>query len=154
MTRIGITEAELGDDVEAAGADERIEDADAVLAHLVLELGHRARREHARHEAAVHTVLRRVFEHDHAARELDAGADDVEDVAAGAREPLPVDHALLDVGVARQRPKVEALVVVDRRLVAQARVGGVRVGIDADVIGVEVHPGVVHDRHPPSPSQS
>ena len=34
---------ELGDDVEAAGADERVEDADAVLAHLVLELGHRAR---------------------------------------------------------------------------------------------------------------
>ena len=31
---------QLGDDVEAAGADERVEDADAVLAHLVLELGH------------------------------------------------------------------------------------------------------------------
>ena len=31
---------ELGDDVEAAGADERVEDADAVLAHLVLERGH------------------------------------------------------------------------------------------------------------------
>ena len=31
---------QLGDDVEAAGTDERVEDADAVLAHLVLELGH------------------------------------------------------------------------------------------------------------------
>ena len=42
MTRIGITDAELGDDVEAARADERVEDADAELAHLVLERGHRA----------------------------------------------------------------------------------------------------------------
>ena len=66
----------------------------------------------------MHAVLRRVFEHDHSAGEVDAGADDVEDVAAGARELLPVDHAALDVGVARQGPEVEALVVVDRRLVA------------------------------------
>ena len=69
-------------------------------AHLVLELGHRTRREHARHEPAVHAVQRRVLEHDHATGQLDAGTDDVEDVAAGAREPLPVDHAALDVGVA------------------------------------------------------
>ena len=130
---------ELGDHVEAAGADERIEDADAVLAHLVLELGHRPGREHARHEAAVHAVLRRVLEHDHAAGELDAGADDVEDVAAGVRERLPVHEAAFDIGTARQRPEVEVLVVVDRRLVAEARVGGVGVGVDADVVGVEVH---------------
>ena len=64
------------------------------------------------------------------------------------------DEPAFDVGVARQRPEVEALVVVDRRFVAEARVGRVGVGVDVDVVGVEVHPGVVHDRHPSSPSQS
>ena len=54
-------------------------------------------------------------------RELDAGLDDLEDVAAGVGERLPVDERLLDVGVARQRPEVVALVVVDRRLVAEPR---------------------------------
>ena len=87
MTRIGITDASSVMTSKPPEPTSGIEDADAVLAHLVLELGHGARREHARHEAPVHAVLRRVFEHDHARRELDAGADDVEDVAAGAREP-------------------------------------------------------------------
>ena len=119
MTRIGIIDAELGDDVEAVGADERVEAADAELAHLVLERGHAPRGEHPRHEPAVHRVDRRVLEQDHAGRELDAGLDDVEDVAAGVRERLPVDERLLDVGVARQRPEVVALVVVDRRLLAE-----------------------------------
>ena len=77
---------ELGDDVEAVGADQRVEAADAVLADLVFERRHPPRGEHPRHEAAVHRVHRRVLEEDHARRQLDAGLDDVEDVAAGAGE--------------------------------------------------------------------
>ena len=46
----------------------------------------------------------------------DAGLDDVEDVATGIREGLPVEERLLDVLMARQGPEVVALVVVDRRL--------------------------------------
>ena len=92
--------AEFGDDVEAAGADERVEARGAELAHLVLERGHPPRREHPRHQAAVHRVDRRVLEQDHARRQLDVGLDDVEDVAARVGERLPVDERLLDVGVA------------------------------------------------------
>ena len=82
------------------GADERVEARGAELAHLVLQRGHPARREHPRHQPAVHRVDRRVLEQDHARRQLDVGLDDVEDVAAGAGERLPVDERLLDVGVA------------------------------------------------------
>ena len=129
---------ELGDDVEAVRADQRVEAADAVVAHLVLERGHAPRGEDPGHEAPVHRVRRRVLEQDDARRELHAGLDDVEDVAAGVGEDLPVDERLLDVGVPRQRPEVVALVVVRRRLLAEALVGGVRVGVDVDVVGVEV----------------
>ena len=112
---------------------------DAELADLVLELRHRARREDPRHEAAVHAVQRRVLEQDHARRQLDARLDDVEDVAARVRERLPVDERLLDVRVSRQRPEVVPLVVVDRRFLAETRVRRVRVGVDVDVVRVEVH---------------
>ncbi len=75
---------ELGDDVEPVGADERVEAADAERPHLVLEGGHAAGGEHARHQAPVHGVHRGVLEHDHARRELHARLDDLEDVAAGS----------------------------------------------------------------------
>jgi hypothetical protein len=141
--------AQLGDDVEARRADERVEAADAVGADLVLQLGHAPGREHPGHEAAVAGVDRRVLEQQHARGQLDARADDVEDVAAGVGEGLPVPQAPLDVGEARQRPEVVRLVVVGGRLFPQAGVGRVRVGVDVDVVGVEVdglawaHPGVL-----------
>ena len=75
--------------------------------------------------------------------QLDAGLDDVEDVAAGVREGLPVDERLLDVGVSRQRPEVVALVVVDRRFVSETRVRRVRIGVDVDVVRVVVHAGTL-----------
>ena len=80
-------------------------------------------------------------------RQVDAGADDVEDVAAGVGEVLPGAQRRLDVGVARQHPEVVAVVVVDRRLVAQPGVGRVRVGVDLDVVGVEVDVGRLHRGH-------
>jgi hypothetical protein len=83
-------------------------------------------------------VRRRVLEHDHAGREIHPGLDDLEDVAAAVRERLPVDQALLHVGVARQRPHVVAVVVVDRRLVPEPPERGVGVGVDGDVVGVVV----------------
>jgi hypothetical protein len=91
---------ELGDDVEAVGADERIEAGDAVRPDMVFELGHATGGEHPRQEPSVCGVDRRVLEHDHARRQLDVGLHDVEDVAAGAREHLPVPEGLLDIGVA------------------------------------------------------
>jgi hypothetical protein len=55
--------AQVFHEVEASGADERIEARTAVLANLALELTHTPRREDARHQAAVHRVDRRIFEH-------------------------------------------------------------------------------------------
>ncbi len=48
------------------------------------------------------------------------------------------------VGVARQRPEVVLLVVVERRLVAQAGVGRVRVLVDLVVVGVVHGSGDAH----------
>ena len=93
-------------------------------------------------EPAVHRCGRRILEHDHAGRELDVRLDDVEDVAAGVGEHLPVHERLLDVRMAGQRPEVVAIVVVGGRLLPESRVHGIRVGVDADVVGVEVHAGV------------
>jgi hypothetical protein len=138
---------ELGDDVEPVGADERVEAAGAERPHLVLEGGHAARGEHARHQPAVRRVHRWVLEHDHPRRQLHAGLDDLEDVAAAVREALPVDERLLHVGVPRQRPEVVPLVVVDRRLVPQALVRRVGVGVDADVVGVVVDVPAGGGRH-------
>ena len=47
MTRIGISLAEVLDEVEAVGADEGVEARAAVLAHLVLERVHAPRCEDA-----------------------------------------------------------------------------------------------------------
>ena len=63
--------AEVGDEVEAAGAHERVEAAGAELADLRLERVHLPRGEHPRQQAAVEVVGRRVLEEDHARRDLD-----------------------------------------------------------------------------------
>jgi len=59
---------QFGHDVEAARADERIEAADAELAHLILEGSHAARREHTRHQTSVHRVSWWILEEDDARR--------------------------------------------------------------------------------------
>ena len=100
MTRIGSVEASSVMMSKPSEPTSGSRQRDAVRADLVLELGHPTRREHPRQEPSVHRVDRRVLEHDHARRQLDVGLHDVEDVAAGAREHLPVPERLLDVGVA------------------------------------------------------
>ena len=130
MTRIGISAPRSCDEVEPVGADERVEAGGAELADLLLERVHPPRREDPRHQAAVHGVHGRVLEQHHARRQLHARLDDLEDVAPGVGERLPVDERLLHVGVAGQRPDVVALVVVDRRLVPEPAVRRVRVGVD------------------------
>ena len=71
------------------------------VADLVLERGHPPGREDPGHEAAVHGVQRRVLEEDHAGRQLDAGLDDVEDVAAGVGERLPVRRSAFSTSACR-----------------------------------------------------
>ena len=88
-----------------------------------------------------------VLPQDDTTREAHPRLDDLEDVAVRRRERLPVDQGRLDVDVARQRPHVVALVVVDGRVVAQPLERRVRVGIDLDVVRVVVDVAVADDRH-------
>ncbi len=77
--------AEVADEVEAVGADERVEAARAELTDLWFEFGHAPRSEHPRQQAPVDRVGRRVFEDQDPRRHLDAGLDDLEDAAACRR---------------------------------------------------------------------
>ena len=110
--------AEVGDDVEPAGAHERVEAASAERPDLGLDRRHPSWGEHPRHQAAVQVVGRRVLEDERARRECDVGLDDLEQRAFRRAEGAPVLEALLDVGEAAQRKEVEPLVVVERRLLA------------------------------------
>ena len=105
ITRIGISAPRSATKSKPSEPTSGSRQRDAELADLVLERGHPPRREHPRHQAAVHRVDRRVLEQDHARRQLDVGLDDLEDVAAGAGERLPVDERLLDVVVAATAPR-------------------------------------------------
>ena len=108
----------------------------AELADLRLERGHPPRREHAGQQAPVDGVDRRVLEDEHARRHLDVGLDQLEDPASARDVGLAVDEAPLDVFVAADRVEVVLLVVVERRLLAQAPEHGVRIGVDLDVVRV------------------
>ena len=73
MTRIGIIDAELGDDVEPVGADERVEAAGRRTSRTWSSSAAIRRGVNTRDiRPAVHRVQRRVLEQDHAGRQLDA----------------------------------------------------------------------------------
>ena len=83
-------------------------------------------------------VDRWVFPHHHARRHLDARPQDVQKIPSAAGKDLPVDQRFLNVLVPGQGPEVVPLVVVDRRLLAKALIGRIGVGVDIDVVWVEV----------------
>ena len=92
----------------------------------------------------------RVFPHHHAGRHLNARPQDVQQIPSAAGKDFPVDQRFLNVLVPRQRPEVVPLVVVDRRLFAKALVGRIGVGVDIDVVRVEVDVGITDNHRPPS----
>ena len=108
------------------------------VAHLVLDRVDPLRGERPRHQRTVDGVQRRILVDEHARRHDGIGLDHLEDVALGRAEPLRVPQRRVDVGVAAQAPEVVALVVVERRLVAQPLVGRVGVDVDLDVLRVVV----------------
>ena len=126
---------------------QRVEGAGAELAHLRLDGVHRLRREHARQQAAVQVVDRRVFHEDQAGRDVEAGHDRLERRSLARAVGVPVDEGLLDVVVAAQRVEVELLVAVERRLVAHPLPERVRILVDLVVERVVVDVAVVRDRH-------
>ena len=82
--------AEVGDEVEAAGARVRVEAAGAELPQLGLQGVHLLGGEHPRHQAPVVVVDRRVLEDDEAGRDVHAALDDLEDGALGRAVGVPV----------------------------------------------------------------
>ena len=147
--------AEVGDEVEPVGADQRVEALGGEVADLLFERGHPLRRERPREQLAVERVRRRVLEDQRARRLLDVRLDELEHVALAVDEGVLVLQRLFDVVVAAQRVEVVALVVVERRFLTQTSEDGIRVRRDLDVVGVEVEIRCGGERHgPPSMAPS
>ena len=143
--------AELGDEVEAACADERVEATGAELADLALQLVHPPRREGTRQQSAVDGVGRGVLEDEDARGHLDPRLDQLEDGAPSRDVGRGVEQAPLHVLEAAQGVEVVRLVVIEGRLLAQPAEHRVRVGVDADVVRVEVDVVGAGRRHGASP---
>ncbi len=131
--------SEIGDEVEAARADQRIEGAGTELPHLPLERLHLARREDARQQTPVQVMLRRILEDEDAGREIEAALDQLQQSAFGGAVRIPGDQSALHVVEAAQREEVVAFVVVKRLLFAQPPPDRVRVGIDVEVVRIVVN---------------
>ena len=102
----------------------------------VLHGGHPARREALADDGAHAGVPRRVHgEERHGPVRVGPEGGRVEAHAEGVGVVVDVAERGQDVGVARVGEEVELLVVEDRRLGAQARVGRVRVLVDGVVVG-------------------
>ena len=135
----GHLRAQVGDEVEPARADERVEAACAELPDLRLELGDPPRREDPGQQPPVDRVDRRVLED-----ERRPAASRCSARMSSMMPPRPemnvfaVEQALLDVVKPGQRVEVVRLVVVQRRLVPHPAVDRVRVGIDLDAVRVVV----------------
>ena len=129
---------QIGNEIEAVGADERVEAVGAELTDLGLELGHASRGEGTRQQAAMNRVSRRVLKDDDAGRDLDVRLDDLEDGTFSGDVGLGVEQSLLDVLEPADGEEVVFLVVVDRRFLAQSPVDGIRVGVDLDAVLVVV----------------
>jgi hypothetical protein len=133
---------EVADPVEVRGAGRRERRVEVVLGDppdLRLQLQDAARREAARDQLAQPRLLRRVHrqERHHRVRVRVPGAAVQRDAHRVAVRGIRAQRGV-DVGVPRQHPEVVCLVVVQRRLAAQARVDRVRVVLEGVVVGVEV----------------
>ena len=126
------------DEVEPPLVHQRIESPGAERPRLRLDLGHPPRREHPAQEAPVQVVRRRVLEQDDPRRDLHPALDQLEDRSLPRDVGAPVGAAALHVVEPAQRVEVVLLVVIQRRLVAQALPHGVRIGIDVEVVRVVV----------------
>jgi hypothetical protein len=130
--------AEVGDEVEPSGADERVQRPGAELADLRFERVHLPRREHSRHEAAMDVVARRILHEDQPGRQRDAGLDDLEGRPTPGAVDVPVDHCPLNIVEPTQRVELVFRVVVERHLVAHPAPDLVGVLVDLDVERVVV----------------
>ena len=103
--------AEVDREVEAPGADQRIEQVRTHRSDCRLQPRDLAGREHPRQQAAMDRVRGRILEDQRARRELHARLEQVERHPSTRDERLPVDVRALDVVEAAQRVEVVLLVV-------------------------------------------
>src|SRR5208283_4137405 len=75
---------------------------------------------------------------DRPGRDVDIGLDDFQDRAPGRAEGLVIDKRVIDVTEPAQDVEVVLLVVVQRRFLAQPPKHRVGVGVQLDVVGVEI----------------
>ena len=132
---------EVGDVVEAGGADVGVEQLGADLADARLEPRDAAGGEGPGHERAEPRVVGRVLE-DHHVRVVELGPHALEHGVVGRAEGRRVAAGGLDVVEAAEGPEVEVVVAVHGSLVAQAPPDRVRVVVDDDVVGVPVEVAV------------
>ena len=112
--------------------DPWIEEQRGQLTDVALELGHPPRRERPRRERPESRVVGGIPEDHHPGRHR-LVVHDLEDRSVARHERRRVAVRSLDVRVTRERPEVEPLVAVQRRLVADAAPDSVRVGVEVDV---------------------
>ncbi len=129
---------EIRDEIETAGADQRIQLPGAEFAHQRLHREHAPGREDPGQQAAVQIVQRRILEKQDARRHLDVVEEDVSGGAAAGSVSLPVRQFARHVLVSTQRIEVVLFVVVQRRFFAHPLPHRVRVVIDVGIVWVVI----------------
>ncbi len=152
MTSIGSLPANSVDVVDDAGLGllhHDVEVLDRDLGDAGLQLADPARGEALGHQRPQSQVVGIVHGQErHGLRRVRAARDRVE------RDALRLDSVVLlrkpgqHVGVPRQRPEAQFVVVVQRRLVAQALVVRIRIFVEVVVVRVEQHVGCGHRSSP------
>ena len=92
-------------------------------------------------------VQRRILVDEHTEWHHGFGLDHLKDVTLAGDEIVHIAQREFHIGEPAQCPEVEVLVVIHRRLVPQPFVGGIRVGVDRDVVGVIGESTVVRFAH-------
>ena len=139
--------AEVVDEVESSRTHQGIQAPPGELADLRFQRQHLARGEHPGQQVAVDVVDRRILEDQRAGRDLHTGLDDLEQCAATGDEGLVVDDRLVDVLEPAERVEVVLLVVVERRLFADAGEHRVGIHVQLDAVRIVVQLGFGRSGH-------
>ena len=89
----------------------------------------------------MHGVQRRILEDEEAGRPVDAQPNEVENVGLRVAEPLVVGERTFHVVGPADREEVVLLVVIERRLLAQAAEDRIGIRVDLEVVRVVIDVG-------------
>src|SRR5262249_48980186 len=128
--------AEVGDEVEAPGAHQRIKGSFAERTDLGFQRAHLLRSEHPGKQVAMNGVLGWVLEDHDAGRHLDVRLDELEHGPACGAVGLTIHERPLHVVEAADGVEVVLRVVVEGYFLAKAPVHGVWIRVDGAVVRV------------------